>query len=192
MLQNKKGVSTMISQSQNNDLKRKQVQPGQFEALTRFYRYAIDNTPDMSRYGRWIYGLHPTEDMIRSYVQSGAMYTCGLNDEIRCAFALTPNQGSDYHHTNWEKNLKDDEVAVVHLLCVNPDDQHQGIGRRSMELAMELAREMGKKAIRLDALACNSPAHRLYESLGFRQRGTAHWFADNVGWTDFYLYERLL
>ena len=51
---------------------------------------------------------------------------------------------------------------------------------------------MEKKALRLDALACNTPAQQLYESLGFQKRGIAHWFADNVGWTDFYLYELLL
>ena len=182
----------MISQSRYSDLQLNRVHPEQYETLAKFYRDAIDHTPDMNRYGRWIYGLHPTEEMIRGYVQSGVLYTCGRNEEICCAFALTPNQGSDYHDTQWAAKLQDDEVAVVHLLCVNPKYQKQGVGRRSMELAIRLAREMGKKALRLDALACNSPAHRLYESLGFQKRGTAHWLADNVGWTDFYLFELLL
>ena len=179
----------MISLSRNADLKLTPVLPEQFEQLTQFYRVAIDHTPDMGRFGRWIYGLHPTDDMIRDYIHSGVMYTCGQDHEIHCAFALTPSQGSDYHDTCWGLALADDEVAVVHLLCVNPQFQHQGIGHQTMELAMDLARKMGKKAIRLDALASNTPAHRLYESLGFQRRGTAHWFADNVGWTDFYLFE---
>ena len=182
----------MISQNRCDDLQLKKVQPEQYESITQFYRDAVAHTPNMHVFGRWIYGLHPTDEMIRGYIQSGVMYTCEKDGDIYCAFALTPNQGSDYHDTDWAEKLADDQVAVVHLLCVDPKYQHQGVGRRSMELAIELSRKMGKKALRLDALACNTPAHRLYESLGFQKRGTAHWFADNVGWTDFYLYELLL
>ena len=168
------------------------VEPNEFERIAAFYRHVIDSTPDMALYGRWIYGLHPTDEMIRGYLRSGAMYTLEHEGEIRCALAITPSQGSDYHDTPWGAALKDDEVAVVHLLCVDPNWQHQGIARRAMELGISISREMWKKAVRLDALACNTPAHRLYEALGFQHRRTAHWFADNVGWTDFYLYELIL
>lgn len=169
-----------------------QAKQEDFQRLTAFYRDAIDNTPDMAAYGRWIYGLHPTDEMIMGYIQSNAMYYGLLDGQIVCALGLTLSQGEDYHEACWEQELNDDQVAVVHLLCVNPRYQHRGIGRKAMELAEELARKEGKKALRLDALACNAPAHRLYESLGFQKRGTAHWFADNVGWTDFYLFERIL
>lgn len=168
------------------------VSPGDFKRVRDFYRDAIDHTPQMADFGRWIYGLHPTDEMIRNYIQAGVMYVCRQGGQILCALALTPEQGSDYHDTSWGMELEDDEVAVVHLLCVNPEYQQQGLGRRAMERVMELARQMGKKAVRLDALACNTPAHRMYESLGFQRRGTAHWFASNVGWTDFYLYEWIL
>ena len=78
---------------------------------------------------------------------------------------------------------------MVHLLCVAPELQKQGVARETMGLVIELSRERNKKAVRLDALACNIPAHRLYESLGFQKRDQRRWYADNVGWTDFFLYE---
>jgi len=55
-----------------------------------------------------------------------------------------------------------------------------------------MARNQGKKAVRLDALGSNTPAHALYESLGFIRRDICHWYANNTGWTDFYVYELLL
>ena len=174
------------------DLKLTRVAAEDFDRVAQFYRDAIDHTPEMERFARWIYGLHPTDGMITDYILSGAMFTCEENGEIFCSFALTSSQGDDYHDTCWGRALADDEVAVVHLLCVNPKYQHQGIGKRAMALVIALAEQMGKKALRLDALACNTPAQHLYESLGFQRRGTAHWFADNVGWTDFYLFELLL
>ena len=59
-------------------------------------------------------------------------------------------------------------------------------------LAGSLITRKGLKAVRLDALACNTPAHRLYESLGFQKRDVRHWYAENTGWYDFYLFEYLL
>ena len=44
----------------------------------------------------------------------------------------------------------------------------------------------------LDALCCNTPAHRLYEGLGFKKCGTQNWYAGNTGYIDFYLYEFVL
>ena len=35
-------------------------------------------------------------------------------------------------------------------------------------------------------------ARRLYESLGFQKRDVRHWYAENTGWVDFYLFEFLL
>ena len=61
-----------------------------------------------------------------------------------------------------------------------------------MRLVFELSRNYGKTAVRLDVLAFNKPAHKLYESLGFKKKSVRWWFAENVGWTDFFLYELVL
>lgn len=169
-----------------------QATAGDFDRLTRFYRDVIEHTENMEIYGRWVYNQHPTDAMIREYIRIGAMYYCEKDGSIISAVAVTPNQGEDYHGTAWATSLSDDEAAVVHILCVDPKLQHQGIARQTMRLVIDFARSLNKKAVRLDALACNTPAHRLYESLGFERRGQQHWYADNVGWTDFYLYELVL
>ena len=90
---------------QHNDLKLASMGPGDFDRVTQFYRDAIAHTPEMERFGRWIYDLHPTDEMIRNYIHSGAMFTCEKQGEILCAFALTPSQGSDYHDTTWGLEL---------------------------------------------------------------------------------------
>lgn len=166
--------------------------PSDFERITDFYREVILNTENMSIYAKWIYGQHPTDEMIKHYIDEGVMYFCEKDGEIVSAAALTPYQGDDYHKTDWAISLADDEVSVVHILCVSPNHQKQGIARQTMQLFIDLSNDMNKKAIRLDALACNTPAHKLYEKLGFKLRGKQHWYADNVGWTDFFLYEYIL
>ena len=105
---------------------------------------------------------------------------------------MTPCQGEDYHGVDWQVELADDDVAVVHLLAVNPRFQRRGRAKAAMREVVELARGEGLGAVRLDALVCNAPAHGLYESLGFERRDVRRWHAPNTGWIDFYLYELLL
>lgn len=98
-------------------------------------------------------------------------------------------QGEDYHAVEWLKQLQDKEVAVIHILAVSPDRQGTGIGSGMIRQAIELARSRGMKAIRLDVLATNTPAQKIYERLGFEYRGKQHLYAENTGWTDFYFFD---
>ena len=160
-----------------------------FEQVTSFYKYVIENTEDMKLYARWVYGQHPTDEMIEKYIQQGAMYVLEDGDVIVAAMAVTMSQGDDYHSIQWSVPLEDVEVAVVHILCVNPDYQKQGIGKRMIQESVALAEEWEKKAVRLDALASNQPAHRMYGMLGFELRGIQNLYAENTGWTDFLFFE---
>lgn len=107
------------------------------------------------------------------------------------AMAVTMFQGEDYHAIAWSQELPDDEVTVIHILAVNPDYHGRGIGAQLVSEAISLAKANGMKAIRLDALASNLPAHKLYERLGFVYRGKQHLYAANTGWTDFFFFEHL-
>ena len=160
-----------------------------YEQLTLFYKYVIDHTENMNVYTKWVYGQHPTDEMIRDYIKQDAMYVLEENGTILASVAVTMSQGEDYHGIAWADDLEDDDVAVVHILCVNPDYQKQKIGKYVVKECIRLAEKEDKKAVRLDALECNKPAHKLYETLGFEYRGKQYWYAGNTGWIDFYFFE---
>ena len=163
-----------------------------YQRMTDFYKYVIDNTSEMVKYARWKYGQHPTDEMIKGYIDDGHMFYKEKNGEIIAAVALTPFQNEDYHSVDWSIDLKDDEVFVVHILCVNPHMQKHALAKDVMDEIVQMAKTAGMKAIRLDALCCNKPAHILYEKCGFVKRGIQNWYADNTGWIDFFLYELVL
>ena len=85
--------------------------------------------------------------------------------------------------------MPDNKVAVIHILAVSPGYQGKGIGSEMIREAIRMAKSKGMQAIRLDALASNTPAHKLYKRLGFEYRGKQHLYAENTGWTDFYFFE---
>ena len=161
-----------------------------YESIIAFYDDVILRTPNIELYARWSKGKHPTAEGIRAYLENGNMYLYKKeNMKIAGAMAVTMCQGKEYHAIEWSQQLTDSEVAVIHILAVSPDSQGKGIGSEMIRESIRLAHKKGKQAIRLDALASNTPAHRLYERLGFEYRGKQHLFAENTGWTDFYFFE---
>lgn len=160
-----------------------------FDAVVSFYKHVIEDTREMEQYARWKCGQHPTDAMILNYIEQGVMYLLEEGQMILGAMAVTMSQSNDYHCINWSIDAADDEVAVIHILCTNPHYQRQGIGKRMIRESIAIAQKEWKKAIRLDALAGNTPAHQMYRSLGFEYRGKQHLYAENTGWTDFLFFE---
>ena len=117
------------------------------------------------------------------------MYLYRESDAIVGAMAITMYQGEDYHAIEWTQQVDDNKVAVIHILAVSPDSQGKGIGSEMIREAIRMAESKGMQAVRLDALASNTPAHKIYKCLGFDYRGKQHLYAENTGWTDFYFFE---
>jgi GNAT superfamily N-acetyltransferase len=63
--------------------------------------------------------------------------------------------------------------AVVEDVAVHPEAQGQGIGRRMMEHARELAREAGCYKLALSSNQRRVQAHAFYERLGFERHGVS-------------------
>ena len=160
-----------------------------YDSIIAFYDDVTDRTPELATYARWSKRKHPTLEGIRDYIEEGSMYLYKEGNVIVGAVAVTMYQGEDYHAIEWSQQVADDKAAVMHVLAVSPDYQGKGIGSDMVREAINLAKENGMQAIRLDALASNTPAHRMYERLGFEYRGKQHLYAENTGWTDFYFFE---
>ncbi|MDY0118732.1 MAG: GNAT family N-acetyltransferase [Bacilli bacterium] len=160
-----------------------------FESIIKFYDDVTLRTPDMETYARWKKGQHPTEEGIKAYIEEGSMYLYKENDTIVGAMAVTMYQGEDYHAIEWAKHVEDNEASVIHILAVNPDYQGTGVGAEMIREAINLSVDLGMKSIRLDALASNTPAHKIYKRIGFEYRGKQHLYAENTGWTDFLFFE---
>ena len=165
------------------------VLAGDLAVIREKYIEVIEHTKNMNIHARWIYGQHPTDAMIQSYIDGQEMYLFMDGQNVAGMTAITMYQGEDYHEILWSQNLKDDEVASLHILTVTPEYQGKGISKRMMAEIIFLVIKKGKKAIRLDALASNIPAQHMYEKLGFEYRGKRNLYAENTGWTDFLYYE---
>ena len=50
------------------------VNTDDFETVKGKYIDVIENTPDIEKYARWIYGKHPTDESLKAYIDRGEMY----------------------------------------------------------------------------------------------------------------------
>lgn len=171
------------------DMILKKAAADDFSKIRAFYDTVIDETEGMEKHAKWKKGSHPFDDVIEEFIRNGDMYLCFAGEKPVCVMAVPFCQDEEYHQISWGTDAGDNEVATLHIFAVAPEFQGKGFGKAAVKLALEMAREKGMKAFRLDALASNTPAHRLYESLGFEFRGTQNLYTDNAGWTDFYYYE---
>ena len=59
------------------------------------------------------------------------------------------------------------DIADITNIAVHPDYRREGIGRKLLQLLIQIAREKGMVAITLEVRKSNLPAQKLYESTGF-------------------------
>ena len=53
------------------------IQTDDFETVKSKYIDVIENTPDIGKYARWIYGKHPTDELLKAYINREEMYVRG-------------------------------------------------------------------------------------------------------------------
>ena len=179
-------------QARRKELKMHLERTDDFEMIRDRYISVASDTRDISRYARWIYGKHPTDETLRTYIANGEMYVLTDGGKTAGMAAVVMSQGKDYESVSWERKLENDRVATIHLLAVCPEYQGKHLGGRLLEEIARLAARNGKEAIRLDVLESNLPARRMYEKAGYSYRGKQRLYAENTGWTDFLFYEKAL
>lgn len=163
-----------------------------FDLVKAKYIEVIENTPQIEKYARWVYGKHPTDEMLKTYIGNGEMYLLMDGDDVVGMAAIVMHQDEEYECISWAQHLANDQVATIHILAVCPNYRGRMLGNTIIEEAMDLARSKGKKALRLDVLKSNLPAQRMYEETGFTYRGEENLYAENTGWTVFLFYEKIL
>ena len=140
----------------------------------------------------WVLGVYPTRATAERAVEAGTMYVLDEGGRICASMILNSRQAAEYREMPWLYPAADDEVLVIHTLCVPPSMAGRGLGTRMVDFATGFGLGRGMSVLRLDTNLYNLPAQRLYLKHGCRIAGNRHCVHDGVRETDILYLERKL
>ena len=65
----------------------------------------------------------------------------------------------------------EDKIAELKRMFIKESHRNKGLGKKLIEMAIELSRSLGYEKIRLDTLDTMIPANVIYEKFGFKETG---------------------
>ncbi len=151
------------------------------KAIHQLYQNAIKTMESKGIY-QWD-SIYPNEEVIQNDILNEEMFLGEVDGNIASVFALNQEYDTDYKDGNWA--YKDATFSIVHRLCVNPDFQGKGIGKKTVHFIENILRNKKIETIRLDAYSLNPISLNMYEGLGFKKAGEVNWRKGL-----FYLYEK--
>ena len=117
----------------------------------------------------WRRDIYPSKKEIVKDIRHHELYVLEKDNKIIGAMVLNHECDECYNKLSWQIFADDDEVLILHRLCIHP--QYRGCGKFLIKQAIEIAKFLNQKAIRLDVLCTNKPAIYLYEKCGFLLQG---------------------
>ena len=136
-------------------------------AVAALYEKAIDYEYSHVKYTSWQKGIYPTVDTARLGVKNDSLYVYDDGRSIIASVILDTKQPVEYKNIAWNVQAKNNQVLVIHTLCVDPEFSGSGIGTTIVDFAKDLACQHGCLAIRLNTTARNIHASHLYQKNGF-------------------------
>ena len=162
------------------------------DIIRNLYYKLLDSSEIYSTILRWKKGVYPSDTDWIPYIKNNEMYLTLLDGDLVGAVVITKSQTKEYQNIPWQINIADEEVSVIHLLAIDPEQQGKGLATVILDEVIKNAIAMKKRAVRLDAISTNIPAQKLYKKYGFINCGTQQLYYASTGWTSFVFYEYLL
>ena len=161
-----------------------------FDNIKSLYWELIDQEQGDPSFPHWKKGIHPSDEMLHNSIGKEELYVLEDGGEIAACAIVNDEKVDGYADVPWQ--IDSDEVMVVHVLAVHPEQRGKGLARNLMEHIVGSERKAGKKALRLDVIENNTAAEGLYQKLDFRYIQTKTLFYKVVGEMTFKMYELVL
>ena len=117
----------------------------------------------------WIRGVYPTAATAEKALERGDLFVQEAEGKMVGTAIINQIQVDVYAHAPWEHSAPDEQVMVLHTLCISPAAARRGYGRAFVQFYEEYARQKGCPYLRIDTNAKNAPARGMYQKLGYKE-----------------------
>ncbi len=161
-------------------------------AIIQIYDHILEKEEKTISYTNWQKGKYPTAAYAKAAIEAGTMFVLEENKSICGCVVLNHIQPPEYNAIDWKYAAKEEEIIVVHTLCISTAFTRMGYASKLMEHCECYAKKKGAAVIRLDTYEGNLPACQLYPKLGYDYAGTTKFHFQNIIWENLNCYEKLL
>ena len=161
----------------------------EFESVMDFYYELIDSIHKAEFRPDWKKDVYPARQFIYDSISEKNLFIAIIDSTIVGSMVMNQVCSGGYSKVKWNVSAENNEIMIIHALAVSQNFHGKGIAKKMVEYAIDLCRDNGMKAIRLDVLVSNMPAFKLYEKMGFLFIDKIQLFYEDTGLTDFLLYE---
>lgn len=141
------------------------------DAITRIY----DDIHTDEEAGKltigWQRNVYPTRETAAASIEIGDMFVCEKEGHIVAAAKINKEQVDVYANGNWEYEVDDKEIMVLHTLVVSPSVMTGGIGKEFVRFYEKFALEHGCHYLRMDTNEKNERARSFYKKVGYKETG---------------------
>ena len=118
--------------------------------------------------------IYPAKEDFANDISGKTLYVVtddSNKEKIVAIYVISTECDDEYHKCTWEY----ENPCIIHRLCVSPDYQNKGIGKKLLNKIENQLVDMGYESVRLDVFSENPFAQSLYEKNGYKRRGHADW-----------------
>lgn len=119
----------------------------------------------------WVRGVYPVRKTALDAVDRGDMFVMEEAGRIVASAIINQIQVDVYSGCPWQYPAKEDEVMVLHTLTVPPNCAGKGYGTEFVRYYEAYAVAHGCPYLRMDTQQKNLAARKLYQKLGYFERG---------------------
>jgi len=139
----------------------------------------------------WIPDIYPNVEDALEAILHEEFFIC-IDDQEKVVGSMILNQQADdeYKTVPWAYGTNKENHLIVHTLISHPKRLKNGIASKMISFIKQWAIENNMASIKLDTLANNVPARKLYEKNGFSYIGRRYLSSfDNKGTDDCVFYQ---
>lgn len=119
----------------------------------------------------WIRNVYPVRGTAEKALWRGDLFVLEDAGKICGTGIINQTQVDSYQKGNWEHNVPDSQVCVLHTLVIDPDCAGRGYGKKFLSFYENYAWDNGCVELRIDTNARNTAARAMYQKHGYTEVG---------------------
>lgn len=153
------------------DMRIRKAIPEDLSRVSEIYEHIHDREEAGLTAIGWKRKVYPVKDTARLALARDDLFVLEDEGKLIASAIINKVQVPEYALATWKHSADDDEIMVLHTLCIDPAEQGRGYGRAFVSFYEEYALKAGCPELRMDTNAVNKTARAMYRKLGYEEVG---------------------